>query len=218
MTKLENIEAVFAQWGMTLYEVADTFGYSEVNKAILLATDIDDLIQYRDLISKALSLEHNKDNRTTLEFLKEMVANWLIEDYIKQLLEYAGFTVNRDGSDCNREFQYNGEIRTNSDFILTKDGITRNVELQVSFTDYWNRVGEVFLRDNKFEHLYSRGDILLLVDFNNFTFTYYDLSGVDYQYRYSPKEEHPWLPKDGYQIYLGDHVFYNLNNLQFLQL
>lgn len=213
MTKLHNIENVFAQWGMTLYEVADTYGYSEVNKAILLATDIDDLIQYRDLISKALSLEHNKDNRSTLEFLKEMVANWLIEDYIKQLLENAGFIVNRDGSDCNREFQYNGEIKANPDFILTKDGITRNVELQVSYTTYWNGVEEVFLRDNKFEHLYERGDILLLVDFSNFTFTYFDLSGTNYLYRYSPKEEHPWLPKNGYQLYLGDHMFQPLDKL-----
>lgn len=213
MTKLDNIENVFAQWGMTLYEVADTYGYSEVNKAILLATDIDDLIQYRDLISKSLSLEHNKDNRSTLEFLKEMVANWLIEDYIKQLLECSGFTVSRDGTDSNREFQYNSNIKTNTDFILTKNGITRNVELQVSYTDYWDRVGEVFLRDNKFEHLYTRGDILLLVDFNNFTFTYYDLSGTNYQYRYSPKEEHPWLPKDGYQLYLGDRMFKPLDKL-----
>lgn len=202
------------RFNLSLLQVIDKLklNYDEDIIQVLLMTDEREITENRGLYSKLLTLTHNRDNRSILQFAQEIIGSWICEDFIKRILEkFNNVKLIHNGSDANRTFQYANRVSSNSDFIIEfPNGVKRNLELQISLTDYYDRVPEVFIRDNKLQKMINNEALFLVVDLHSEYMYLWDFNTNNYMYRESPASEHPWLNKDGYQLYLGDRTKYKL--------
>jgi hypothetical protein len=110
------------------------------------------------LIADRCKLSFHKDMRSSIEYGLDLVFGWLSEDLILEALQRNGITVQLAGEDRYREFLLPNEIGTTSDFRLNINGISRPLEIVLSWKDYWKKTDRWDLRDSKFRHLVSTGE------------------------------------------------------------
>ena len=89
---------------------------------------------YRNLIS----CQHQRDNRTHLEYAQDLVASWLVEDYFLEILNSNGLRAALDGADRNRRILANVRTSASSDFTVSYNGNSRKLELMNDYTGYWS--------------------------------------------------------------------------------
>ncbi len=72
-------------FGKDLVTIATKLGYSKEN-ILILKGDIDTLKEeYPQIIERLNSCEHNRDKRDIMTYAKDLVCNWILEDYIFRL-------------------------------------------------------------------------------------------------------------------------------------
>lgn len=123
------------------------------------------------------NLPHHKDTRTPVQYATDLIIGWLSEDAIITALNNRGCFAVGIGSDRERNFLTGDQITHVAD-IETGSGL---VEVVFDYTNHWLSNNKLDLRDNKKEHLDSKGITLLgvaprankafvLADYQNFTY------------------------------------------------
>lgn len=196
-----------------LYEVAENINYSQSN-IYILKNDFSKLkSDYPQIWNALLSCKHNKDKRTYEEYAQDLVSSWIYEDVLLAYLQKNDFEIYLNGSDYKREILTTSKVMTDSDYLIKKNDIKRNVELVNSYTNYWNITNKIDLRDNKFLKMKKNNVLLLCIDLHNNIFYLLDFNFGNFEYKYL--DYHKPYGKPAYQIDIKNqkkHTF-SIDNL-----
>ena len=125
-------------FGKPLFKVAEEYKYPESSIEIL--KDFNWFTtRYSDVYKNLKTCAMNADNRSLEEYAKDLVASWLIEDYLLKILNPndGEFRTEKAGGDKNREILPTTKVKADSDFLVHfKDGKTRHLELMNNYTDF----------------------------------------------------------------------------------
>lgn len=128
-------------------------GYSDANLCVLDG-DIELLKQqHPSYFSNLLSCVHNKDGRSLIEYARDLVASWIFEDTLIQMLNLAGLKTSLSGTDQNREILATTKVSSCSDCLISNESKSRHLEIMSDYTGWWERTGHLELRDAKFNKL-----------------------------------------------------------------
>ena len=150
-----------------------------------------------DMINTQLSqtqTSHLKDDRNIFEYDMNLIAGWVVEDYIVENT-FGVFKLN--GSDKKRNILIS-EITNLSDF----KNIVNNKDTELH-TEYFirNNNQKILLRDNKYKHLLEAKAQILIVNIPSRTFLIKDVS--DFTTEFIPNYEY-YGGKDVYALSLQD--------------
>ena len=182
-----------------LSEMAKELGYSESNIYILQNNFVKLQKEYANVWKALISCKHNKDKRTYEEYAQDLVSSWLYEDTLLYYLKKFNFNIRLNGSDKNREILNNSKVLTDTDYIISKNNIERNIELINSYTPYWGNTKKIDLRDNKFKKMENNNVILLCIDIYNKIFYILDFKFETINATYI-NQHRPYGNKPAYQI------------------
>ena len=112
----------------------------------------------RGVISKKIyktlrTCKHARDKRSITGFAKEMVTNWILEDFIVNTLRKMGYKVWHNGVDRKREFLPSHLVDSSPDFRVMIDGTMYYVEMIADWLNFWERAEYGHMRDNKLPNL-----------------------------------------------------------------
>lgn len=108
-------------------------------------------------INSVCNIDHNRDNRTPLQYATDLIIGWLSEDAVLSTLNNYGWFATLSGQDAQRNFLPHSSINHTAD-IEIPDG---NIELVFDYTNHWARNNTLDLRDNKLQHLKDTETALL---------------------------------------------------------
>ena len=151
-------------FGNKIIEYAKKAGYSEDNILILSGDEIELAKKYPETYQNLLSCRHHADRRTAIDYGKDLVASWLFEDYLFDILKNHSedFTVSLSGADKERKILARARTSSTSDYeIIYKDGTTRKMELMNDYSGYWAKNNRLDLRDSKYNKLKNESALLL---------------------------------------------------------
>lgn len=188
-------------------ELMDDLGYSEEIKFLFNCGSERQLAsEYPELFDMLSKQAHCRDNRSIIDFAKNIISGWLIEDIILHFLKYQGLDIRLGGSDKNRSFCT--KPTTAADFIINIDGVDYPTELQANTYDGYD-YSTILLRDNKLINLMNRREHFLYVDMLTNTFVLFDMGNEQLRYEYIPAEQSRYN-KPSYKLYC-DKQFKELN-------
>jgi hypothetical protein len=165
----------FSLRDFVLFYKDQKFKDTNLDKAVLFSNLLLDRLTKDEAsyLSSKLNLPH-KDNRTPIEYGKELVISWLIEDIVSKYL-----ILSANGADAERDFLNESEIKYASDFLING----RHLELYVSWTTYWTSVGKIDLRLDKYLNLLENRALLLGISILDKKFFLMDFSKNDYGFQ-----------------------------------
>lgn len=136
-----------------VFEAAQEYGYSEQNLLLLSRRDEELRINFPSVYEDIQSCAHNADARSPLDYARDLVASWVVEDWFLRLLGETGCKAFAVGSDRCRNILPGCVISSTSDFQVRYQGQELRVELLCDYTGFWRRHGKIDLRDAKYQHL-----------------------------------------------------------------
>lgn len=125
---------------------------------------------YSETYNNIISCVHNRDNRSPMDYARDLVSSWLFEDYIVGKFAELGYSLTLSGKDSGRKILMNIRVGSNSDSIFKYNGEKINIEVINDYTGFWNKYKTIHLRDSKFNKLLSEKSILLAISITNKTF------------------------------------------------
>lgn len=155
-------------------------------------------------------LAHNMDNRTPVKYGAFLVRNWLLEDIVSDILSSdADISVKKSGKDSQREFL--DSPNADPDLNITLGGSTYYIEVIADYDNFWQPVGKIDLRDEKYPNLQNKENgILLGIDFKNNDV----LTGYPMRMEASYTESHdPYGGKQAYRVDASTVTFSDFSNL-----
>lgn len=202
----------------TMINIAKKMGYKEENIIILENNETKLLQKFPDVYQNLLTCNHNRDNRSIMEYAQDLVCSWVFEDYLIYNLKLFGIDIKLSGNDRNREILKNKSVSSNPDYLITYNRKTAFIELANDYTGYWRRAGKCDLRDDKFNHIKSKisgndFSFLLGIDFSNDSFFIIDLIKDEKIIEYS--NYHRFYHKPAYTIHLDKikYSFFSFENI-----
>lgn len=154
--------------GETLYSFAKRHNYcsSAIN---LLENNIISLDTSMELLSQAnkIGFQHQRDNRNTYEFNLNLIAGWVVEDFI---VDNSNGLLELNGCDKTRTISRVEKITNKAD-LITYNGIPIEVH-----TEYFSRYklehknNCIRLRDNKYMNLLKEDAYILAINIPNRTY------------------------------------------------
>lgn len=186
-------------FGVSLVEKADEFGYS-LDNLLILKGKMDTLKEEcPDIYNNIYSCDHNRDKRSPEQYAKDLVASWLFEDYLLSMIDNQYFSVSLAGADKDRHILAKTNVKSDSDFVISKNGISIRLELATDYYNYWHTFGCIDLRDDKFIKLKATGSILLGVSILDKTFFLLDFRDDSIIAKFIPHHK-PYGYKPAYRI------------------
>lgn len=140
------------------------FNYSKENYLILSRQSKQLQKEFKQTWENIQSCVYCADGREPIEYARDLVASWVVEDYFLHLLTEAGCQAAVAGADRNRAVLPCCQTGADCDFQVRLDGQTFHVEFLCDYTGYWRRTGHVDLRDGKYKKLRSQQALALGVD------------------------------------------------------
>ena len=205
MNIYEKIDRLFTERGTSVYKEAEKLNFSPVNLAIL-AGDMEYVkTNAPETYQNVLSCAHQADARSHFIFVRDVVASWVYEDYIRAVLIRCGIDVELAGADKNRTILASSKVSNGADYIWhLSDGSTRTIELVCDYSGFWSAKCVMHLRDNKYIHLTESESILLGIDCKNHMFYLIDFAKGKTHAQYLP-HHHAYGDKPAYQIDLAQN-------------
>lgn len=133
--------------------------------------------------AKGKTFQHLKDDRNIYEYDLNLIAGWVVEDYI---VDNSSGMLKLNGSDKERNILLTADtIKNTSDLINPHNGVQIEVH-----TEYFMRLGEytnatIKLRDNKYNHLKEDNAFLLIVNIPSRTYILKRISEFSAKYENS---------------------------------
>ena len=196
-----------------IIKTAQELNYSESNILILKGDENLLRIKYPVTYNNLLSCNHHRDHRTFIEYGQDLVASWLFEDKIVDILINNGIDVHLAGADRNREILSNSKVSSSSDASITINNITIPLELMSDYTGYWTRTKKIDLRDDKYLRLKRTKSLFLGISTVDRKFVLLDFRN-NINFSYSPYHV-PYGGKPCYTIYINPNelIDFNIPNL-----
>jgi|DEB0MinimDraft_10_1074344.scaffolds.fasta_scaffold01819_15 hypothetical protein len=197
-SKLDLVIDLLNDHDINIFKVIDTYEDSKLVKKIL---GLDSTMSEADMIqleNKLIGNEHHKDYRTTLQFARNLVMNWLIEDFVYYMLRKQDIEVKRTGKDGHRKLLKGWNASSDPDLQCKINNNNLWIEVIAnyptqSFDSFWESEGYYDLRDYKLKNLKSKSykDKTIVLGVNVKQKKYFtmqitpDLQSLDY----SPEEK-----------------------------
>jgi hypothetical protein len=109
-------------------------------------------------INSRCNLTRLRDNRTPLEYGKELAIGWLMEDVILEAISRTGINIELQGFDQRREFLDQEQISARSDYWIKLGEELVSLELVTSWTSYWQSSDKLDLRASKFKSMVTKAE------------------------------------------------------------
>lgn len=136
-----------------VFEAAQEYGYSEPNLLLLSGKDEELHLNFPAVYEDIQSCAHNADARSPMDYARDLVASWVVEDWFLRLLREADCEASAVGSDQCRNILPGCVVSSASDFQVRYQGQELRVELLCDYTGFWRKHGKIDLRDAKYQHL-----------------------------------------------------------------
>ena len=163
--KLDLVIALLNENNINVHKLINTYKDSKlIYKVIGLAAEMDEAA-WAELEEKLAGNDHHKDYRSTIQFARNMVINWLIEDATALILQSQGLKVTNSGGDGQREFLKGWKANSDPDLKINWDGREMWCEVIANFPtanydSYWEEKGHFDLRDYKLDKLLKKSKSL----------------------------------------------------------
>lgn len=180
--KVKKIEKFF---GKDVISIAQECGFPYYTTLILKNDEKGLKDRFRNIYNNIMSCHYAADNRTPMEYAKDLVLAWIFEAYVMENLKKQGLKVERNGGDKNLLILNQRGVSIDSDFLV--EG--RRVELISNYTNYWEKNSCFELRDNKVDHLRDSKSLVIGVSTNYSNYLLIDFSKEiedEYIASYSP--------------------------------
>jgi len=196
-----------SQLEISLEVLLDKYTGKRFSNTLLMKKDFfTDIVNHKltkeniDFLEQHCSYSFHKDSRASVDYGIDLAIGWLAEDAVLQKLSELSFFVDSSGNDANREYLTQDQIGTQADFILKLDGKDLEVELVISWNNYWQKSNRLDLRDSKFKRL-SNGKInSILIGFEPMTSNFF-ISSVEVMKKHFYWRENPaWGNKGVYTL------------------
>lgn len=172
--KGENMSRIFEKlsdfFPISLVNLAIKLKYSEDNILVLKGDEESLKTKYPETYANILSCEHEKDERTFMEYAKDLVSSWLFEDFLVAKFRQLGFTLTLSGNDKNRKILNQFTVSTNSDAVFEHGSKKMKIEIINDYTGFWAKNKCLHLRDRKFNKLLAEHAYLLAISIVEKTF------------------------------------------------
>ena len=139
--------------GRPVLEAAQEYGYSDSNLLLLAGQDMKLCRDYPAVSENIQTCAHCADDRTLMDYARDLTASWVVEDWFLRLLMDAGCEISAAGADRSRELLSGCQVGATSDFQVQYQGKNLRVEFLCDYTGFWRRTGMIDLRDGKYQHL-----------------------------------------------------------------
>jgi hypothetical protein len=156
-------EGVSLLFNDNLISIAKELNFSESNICILQDNEENIKKTFPEVYKNILSCSHHRDARTPIQYARDLVASWLFEDYIMQVLNKSGINIILSGSDRNREILPNKRVTTESDYLIQFGTNKIHLELMSNYTNFWKKTNKLHLRDAKYKKMSESGAVMLCV-------------------------------------------------------
>jgi hypothetical protein len=144
-----------------IIDLAINLNYSE-DLMLILEKDEKKLInKFPDTYNNLINCRHQRDSRSYLDYGRDLITSWLLEDYFLDELRKLGLKINLVGNDKERKILKNSKTSTNSDYEVIFENNTIKVELVFDFTDFCLKNKKIDLRDNKIDKILDSKSLLL---------------------------------------------------------
>lgn len=187
-----------------LCHYAKQFEYDEDNVLILKNDESSLKEKYPETYSNISSCKHHADKRTAMEYAKDLVASWIIEDYFLELMDSKEFSITLNGADSNRKILKSTETSSSSDYLISYKGIKIEFELMVDYDGFWKKNHVLHLRDLKYEKLKSSKSLFIAVSTLTNEFALFDFR-EEIPARYI-KNHNPFGGKPAYEIKISNEM------------
>lgn len=161
-------------FGKPLDKVAAELMYTDDNILILSGKETELKERYPDIYSNMMSCRHQADGRPSLEYAKDLVASWLIEDYFSTILQSHYYSLELSGADRNRKILPSARTSASSDYLIRTNDISIKLELMNDYTGFWRKTHKLHLRDNKYIQLKKSGSLFIAIATPSSEFALYD--------------------------------------------
>lgn len=152
--KIEKLERFFK---MSIVDIIKQYKLPTYILYIIDGNEKELKTKYPNIHKNILSCAHATDQRTPLQYARDVALAWIFETYVMQNLRMAGLELERNGGDKNYNFLQGTDISSDSDFKVRG----RRLELICNYTDYWTRYNYIDLRESKAKHLYQYNSLVL---------------------------------------------------------
>ncbi len=205
---LERYQLVVDSFKVDLINLARAFKYNEENLSILQDDEDTFKNKYPKCYEKLNKCAHNKDKRTAMEYGRDLVVSWLVEDTALIRFRRLGLNISLNGKDRNREILTAENISSASDYLLNHNGKTALIELICDYTGYWYKNGVCDLRDNKYlklKEIEKDYSLLIGIDFQNSK--YFCINVLNYDGNVKYIEKHKVYDKPVHSLEINLEIF-----------
>lgn len=167
MSAFEGLSNFF---GASLEDMAKRLNYNPANILILQNKEKELRLKFPETYTNLVSCKHNRDRRTVMQYAQDLIASWIIEDYILNEFKEVGEDLSLQGEDRDRTILSNDKVSASSDYVYKYDGGEIKIELMIDYKGYWIKYGKLDLRDEKYNKLNRERALLLAVSIKSKTY------------------------------------------------
>lgn len=120
-------------------------------------------------------LDTFRDSRSSIDYARELVLGWIVEDCLINAVNECGFPCESFGGDRLREFISNSDNITGASDLSVEVAKGKEVLIEVTsdFTAYWKRNGVMDLRNDKYHNILEQDGYILGIDFQHNEFCFF---------------------------------------------
>ncbi len=141
--------------GNNLIQFATGYGYSQDNIYILQGNENALRTEYPQTYRNLQSCTHQRDTRNIMDYGRDIVSSWILEDYLAKTLSNEDFTVTLAGADRERCILANTEVGSQNDYTIefSDNRPSVSMELVNDHGTFWADCKKMHLRDDKYGHI-----------------------------------------------------------------
>ena len=178
MSKVYNSISQFLN--SDLIRLATEYGYSQDNIYILQGNENALRAEYPQTYSNLQSCKHQSDTRNIMDYGKDVVSSWILEDYLAKTLSNDAFTVTLAGADSERRILPNTEVGSQDDYIIefADNRPSIRMELINDHGTFWENYKKMHLRDEKHAHMRNNQSYVFALALPSKTFAIFHIDAI----------------------------------------
>ena len=166
--------------GNNLIPFATEYGYSQDNIYILQGNENALRTEYPQTYSNLQSCKHQRDTRSIMDYGRDIVSSWILEDYWAKTLSNEDFTVTLTGADRERRILANTEVGSQDDFIIeyADNRPSISMELVNDHGTFWANKKKMHLRDEKYTSMLNARSYVFAIALPTKTFAIFNIDDI----------------------------------------